>query len=153
MSTKQKQKTKKIDNSNYKRFPLNASFQGVIKLFLLAFDNTNNGNEKVERNSHTKYFHPRVNITDYNVLIDGRNFYDQSINDQIKKFDEIRKIGTRQGDDYTAGCFFKDHYLVIAVDLSKQIELDADSRAIQQAEFYGILKTNSQVCTVLEKSK
>ena len=86
-------------------------------MFLLAFDNTNNGNEKVERNSHTKYFHPRVNITDYNVLIDGRNFYDQSINDQIKKFDEIRKIRTRQGDDYTAACFFKDHYLVVAVDL------------------------------------
>ena len=47
----------------------------------------------------------------------------------------------------------KDHYNLIAVDLSKQKELDADSRAIQQIEFYGMLKTNSQVCTVLEKSK
>ena len=41
----------------------------------------------------------------------------------------------------------------MAIDLSKQKELDADSRAIQQIEFYGMLKTNSQVCTVLEKSK
>ena len=47
---------------------------------------------------------------------------------------------------------FKDHYTPIAVDLSKQNELNADSRAIQQIEFYGVLKTNSQACTVLEKS-
>ena len=49
--------------------------------------------------------------------------------------------------------YFKDHYLLISVDLSNQKELDADSRTIQQIEFYEILKTNSQVCTVLEKSK
>ena len=49
--------------------------------------------------------------------------------------------------------YFKDHYQLIAVDLSKQKELDADSRAVQQIEFYGMLKTNSQVCTVLEKLK
>ena len=48
---------------------------------------------------------------------------------------------------------FKDHYIPIAVDLSKQNELNGNSRAIQQIEFYGVLKTNSQVCTVLEKSK
>ena len=47
--------------------------------------------------------------------------------------------------------YFKDHYNLIAVDLSKQ--LDADSGAVQQIEFYGMLKTNSQVCSVLEKSK
>ena len=49
--------------------------------------------------------------------------------------------------------YFKDHYNLIAVDLSTQNELDADSRAFQQIEFYGMLQTNSQVCTVLEKSK
>ena len=69
------------------------------------------------------------------MLIDGRNFYDQSINDLIKQYDEIRKIATGKGDDYTAGClldyhYFKDHYQLIAVDLSKQKELDADPRSI-----------------------
>ena len=49
--------------------------------------------------------------------------------------------------------YFKDHYNLIAIDLSKQKELDADSRAIQQIRFYGMLKTNSLVYTVLEKSK
>ena len=106
-----------------------------------------------------KIFFPRVNITNYNVLIiDGRNFYDQPINDLVKQYNEIRKIATGQGDDYTTGClldyqYFKDHYNLIAIDLSKQKELDADWRAIQQIEFYGMLKSNSQLCTVLEKSK
>ena len=82
-------------------------------------------------------------------------FYDQPINDQIKK-QEIRKTATGQGDDYTDLSdyqYFKDHYQLTTVDLSKQKKLDIDSRAIQQTEFYGMLKTNSQVCTVLEKSK
>ena len=98
--------------------------------------------------TNTKYFLPRVDITNYNVLVDGTNFCDQSINDQIKKYNEIRKTATGQGDDYTMGClldyqYFKDHYQLIAVDLSKQKELDADSRAVQHIEFYGMLKTKS----------
>ena len=159
--------TRDLDNNNLTRFPLDASFQGVRRLFVLAFNNTtvnvpnnpiNNTNNRVLRNSHTKYFLPRVNITNYNVLIDGRNFYDQPINDLVKQYDEIRKTATGQGDDYTTGClldyqYFKDHYNLIAIDLGKQKELDADSRAVQQIEFYGMLKTNSEVCTVLEKSK
>ena len=76
----------------------------------------------------------------------------------IKRYNKIRKTATGQEDDYTTGYlldyqYFKDHYQLIAVDLSKQKELDADSRAIQQIEFYGMLKTNSQVCIVLEKLK
>ena len=127
-------------------------------MFVLAFDNTDNGDNKVERASHRKYFLPRVNITDYNVLIDGRNHYEQPISDQIRKYDEIRKITTGKGDDYRTGRlldyqYFKYHYQLIAVDLSKQKELHADLRAIQQIEFYGKLETNSQVCTVLEKSE
>ena len=155
---KSKVETKTADDNNVIRFPLDASFQGMNRLFVLAFDNTENGNKKVERDSHKKCFLPRVNITNYNVLVDGRNFYDQPINDQIKKHDEIRKIATGKGDNYTTGClldyqYFKDHYQLIAVDLSKQKELDADPKTIQQIEFYGKLGTNSQVCTVLEKSK
>ena len=150
--------TKAADNNNVTRFPLDASFQGVNRLFVLAFNNINNDANEVKRNSYRKYFLPRVDITKYNVLIDDRNFYDQPINDQIRKYDEIRKIATGKGDDYTTGClldyqYFQDNYQLIAVNLSKQKELDADSRGTQQIEFYGILTTRSQVCTVLEKSK
>ena len=80
----------------------------------------NNTNNRVLRNSQTKYFLPRVNITICNILIDGRN-YDQPISDLVKQYDEIRKSATGQGEDYTTGClldyqFFKGHYNLIAVD-------------------------------------
>ena len=71
---------------------LDASFQGVRRLFVLAFDNTNNGAKKVEKNIHTKYFLSIVNITNFNVLIDGRNVYDQPINDQIKQYARLEKL-------------------------------------------------------------
>ena len=111
---KSKIKTKTADDNNVTRFPLDASFQGANRLFVLALNNTDGNANKVERNSHRKYFLPRVDITNYNVLIDGRNFYQQPINDQIINYDEIRKIATRKGDDYTTGClldyqYFKDH--------------------------------------------
>ena len=107
---KSKIETKEADANNLKRFPLDASFQGVNRLFVLAFNNTNTGNNKVERDSHIKHFLLKVNITNYNVLIDGRNFYDQPINDQIKKCDETRKIATEKGDDYTTGCLLDYQY-------------------------------------------
>ena len=93
-----------------------------------------------------------MKIVDYNVLIDGRNFYDRSM--KMK----VMQIATGKGDNFTTRClldyqYFKDHYQLIAIDLSKQKELDADPRAIQQIEFYRILKTNPQVSTILEKSK
>ena len=58
----------------------------VLQNYVLTFDNTVNGDKEVERNDHIKYFLPRVNITNYNVLIDSRNLYDQPINDKIKKY-------------------------------------------------------------------
>ena len=152
------------------RFALDAAFQGVNRLFVLAFEDTradeaadvpaprNLVANPVIRDSYRKYFVPRVDITSCNVLIDGRNFYDQLINDSIRKYDEIRKIATGKGDNYATGClldynYFKKNYQLIAVDLSKQRELDADPRAIQQIKFIGILKTRSNVFTILEKSK
>ena len=152
------------------RFALDAAFQGVNRLFFLAFEDTradeaadasaprNLVANRVIRDGYRKYFVPRVDITSYNVAIDGRNFYDEPVNDSIRKYDEIRKIATGKGDNYATGClldydYFKKNYQLIAVDLSKQRELDADPRAIQQIEFIGMLKTRSNVFTILEKSK
>ena len=156
---KSKIETKTADNNNATRYPLDASFQRVNRLFVFVFSNTDgNANNKIERNSHRKYFLPRVDITNSNVLMDSRNFYDQPTDDQIKKYDEIRKTAKGKGGDYTTGClldyqYFRDHYQLIAADFITEKELDADPRTIQQIEFYGMLKTNSQVCSVLEKSK
>ena len=68
---KSKIETKTADHNNVTRFPLDASFQGV--LFVLAFNNTDSDCSKVERDSHRKSLLPRVDITNYNVLIDRRS--------------------------------------------------------------------------------
>ena len=120
---------------------LNASFQGVKRLFVLAYviaapaGAGGNTDDVAGIKYNRKYFLPRGSIKNYNVLIDGRNFYDQPINDIIKQYDEIRKVSTGYGDDYTTGClldyaYFKDNYRLIAVDLSKQKALDTDPTAI-----------------------
>ena len=64
-------------------------------------------------------------MKDYNVMIDGRNFFDQPIKNYLKTSDNIRKISTGRGDDFTVGClldypYFKKYYKLIAVDLTKQ---------------------------------
>ena len=115
---------------------LDSSYQGVKRLFVLAYKNKA-GNNQVSIDSYKKYFLPTVKIENYNIKIHGKSFYDQPINDSIKQYDEIRKISTGQGDDYTTGClldfaYFEKNYKLIAVDLSKQKALDADSRSIQQ---------------------
>ena len=76
---------------------------------LNSFDNTA-GNKQVAVNSFKKYFLPRVKIENYNIETDGRNVYDQPINDSIKQFDEVGKISTGQGDDYTIGCLLDFAY-------------------------------------------
>ena len=94
-------------------------------------------------------------------MIDGRNFYDQPINDTIKQYDEVRKVSTGYGDDYTAGClldyaYFKDNYRLIAVDFSKQKALVADLNAIPQIVFQGVVgddNTKIKLYTILEQSK
>ena len=73
-------------------------------------------------------------MKDYNVMIDGKNLFDQPINSDLKTYENIRKITAAQGD-YTTGClldysYFKDYYKMIAIDVTKQQVLDADPRGI-----------------------
>ena len=78
---------------------LDDPFQEVKRLLALDFNNVDNNVNKVEKNSHRKYFLLRLNITNYNVLNVGRIFYFQPINDQIREYEEIRKVATGQRDD------------------------------------------------------
>ena len=105
----------------YIRELLDSSCQVFNRLFVLAYNNTA-GNNQVSVDPFRKYFLPRVKIENYNIEIDVRNFYDQPINDLIKQYDEIRKISTGQGDDYTTRClldfsYFEKHYRLIVADL------------------------------------
>ena len=93
-------------------------------------------------------------------MIDGKNIFDQPINNDFKAYENIRKIATGKGDDYTTGClldysYFKENYKMIAVDLSKQQALDADPRAIQQINFTANLDKagNTTMFFIIEKAK
>ena len=92
-------------------------------------------------------------------MIDGRNFFDQAINSLNKTCENITKIATGQGDYYTTGClldytYFKKNYKMIAIDLSKQQELDADPTAIQQINFATNLdrERNTTIFFIVEKA-
>ena len=150
------------DEAKHIREQLDSSYEGVKRLFVLAYDNAV-GDNQVSVDCFKKYFLPIVKIENYNIEIDGRNFCDQPINDLIKQYDEIRKISIRQRDDYMTGClldftYFKNNYRLTAADLSKQKALDEDSRAIQQISFTGKIKStvvNTKVIIyhILKQSK
>ena len=97
------------NEEKYIRELLDSSWQGVKRLFVLAYNNKE-GNNQVSIDSYKKYFLPRVKIENYNIEIDGRNFYDQAINDSIKQYNEIGKISTGKGDYYTTGCLLDFAY-------------------------------------------
>ena len=97
------------NEEKYIRELLDSSYQGVKRLFVLAYNNTA-GDNQVSVDSYKKYFLPRVKMENYNIEIDGKMFYDQPIYDLLKQYDEIRKISTGQGDDYTTGCLLDFAY-------------------------------------------
>ena len=116
---------KTYDENDYIRELLDASYQRVKRLFVIAYRDRG-GTNIVTADSHRGYFFPRVKIENCNIDIDRINFYDKPINDLIKQYDEVRKVSTGQGDDYTNGCslefaYFKNNYRLIAADLSKKL--------------------------------
>ena len=152
-------KTKEInenaDANVFMYINLDPSFQGVNRLLVMAY---NRENGQPTRNGRRKYYLPRIDLEKYNIIIDERNFYDNPIESDIEKYRELIKVMIGKGEDYTTGSlfdfnYFDKHYKLVAVNLSKQKELDADPRAIQQIEFKYMCGTNSTIYWVLEKSK
>ena len=88
-------KHKTFAKNRYLNHLINPSFQGVNILFVLSFE------KEDDRTSQSTYYLPEVEIKDYNVRIDGKNFFDQPINSMTKIYENIRKCTTGQGDDYT----------------------------------------------------
>ena len=122
-------------NLNYLIEP---SFQGVNRIFVLAFENDE------QRTSNKRYYIPNVEIKDCNVMIDGKNAFDQPVKNDKLTYENFRKITIGHRDDYTTGylldyTYFKKYYKMIAIDLSKQEVLDVDPKAIQQINFTACL--------------
>ena len=108
-------KFEKLPQNRYFNYLISQNFHRLNRLFVLTFENVDN------RDEHTKYFIPNMEIKDYNVIIDWRNSFDQPIKVNLKTCDNIRKIATGQGDDFTTGClldytYFKEHYKLFAID-------------------------------------
>ena len=106
------------ERNQYLDFLIDPSFRGVNKHFVLSFENNDGWT------SHARYYLPAVEIKNYNIMINGRNFFDKPVKSNLITYDNIRKIATGQGDDYTTGylldyTYFKEYYKMIAIDLSK----------------------------------
>ena len=129
-------------------------FQGVNRLFVLAFA------DDAQRTNRKGYYLPNVEMKDYNFMIDGKSFFDQPVKNNKVTYENIIKIATDKGDDYTTGflldyTYFKNYYKMIAIDLSKQQSLDANPRAIQQINFNADLNRarNTRIFFILEEAK
>ena len=91
-------------------------------------------------------------------MIDGQNFFDQPVKNNLRTYDSIRKIALDQGDDYTTGSLldyncFEKYCKMIVIDLSKQQALDADPKAIQQINFTRNLENNAVIFIIIEVAK
>ena len=75
--------------NQYLDFLIDPSFQRVNILFVLLFEN------EVDRKVHTGYYLPKVEIKDYIVMIDAKNFFEQPVKSDLRTYDNIRKISTR----------------------------------------------------------
>ena len=118
-------KTKEInenaDANVFKYINLDPSFQGVRRFFVMAYIRVDG---QPTRNGQRKYYLPRIDLEKYNVIIDGRNFYDNPIESDTEKYIELKKVMIGKGEDYTTGSlldfnYFDKHYKLVAVDLSR----------------------------------
>ena len=136
------------NNLNYLTDP---TFINFNRLFVLSFPKNNNIDS---RNSFPNYYVPKVKVNDFNVFIDGKIFFGLSVKNDEEEYKKI--IDMSSNSDYTTGnlldyAYYKKHYRLIAIDLSKQTKL----KDPQQINFIGKLLRNTRATTffIIEKSE
>ena len=142
--------TNQTQNNNLS-YLINPTFTKVNGLFVLLFENED------DRRSFSKYHVPNVQIKDFNVLIDGKSFFDMAIKNEEETYKQIIEMG--RNNDYTTGNllnyeYFSKHYKLIAIDLSKKIELENPDLK-QQINFIRRLERNegATMFFIIEKSE
>ena len=140
------------NNNNNLNYLIDPTFTNVNRLFVLSFSRNNLGDDK--RDSFSHYYVPNVEIKDFNVLIDGKSFFDLPVKNEEEAYEKI--IEMSNNNDYTTGnlldfAYFKKHYKLIATDLSKQTKL----KDPQQINFIGKLSRNTGATMffIIEKSE
>ena len=136
----------KNNNLNY---PIDPTITNVNRLFVLSFGNEN------DRISFSKYYVPKVEIKDFNALIDEKRFFEISVKNKEEAYEQI--IKTNKNNDYTTGNlldyqYWKDHYKLIAIDLSKQMELE-NTDLKQQINLIGRLEENNATTFFISEKK
>ena len=130
---------------------IDPTFMNVNRSFVLSFPGNNNTDS---RYSFSNYYVPKVRVNDFNVLIDGKSFFDLSVKNEEEAYEKI--IEMSNSNDYTTGnlldfAYFKKHYNLIEIDLSKQTKL----KDPQQINFIGKLSKNTGATMffIVEKSE
>ena len=142
--------TNQIKNNNFS-YLIDPTFTKVNRLFVLSFENKN------DRTSFSKYCVSNVQIKDFNVLIDGKSSFDMPIKNGEETYEQIIEMG--RNNDYRTGNlldyeYFSRHYKLIAIGLSKQIELE-NLDLTQQINFNGRIERNegATMLFIIEKSE
>ena len=125
--------------NNNLNYLIDPTFTNVNRLFVLSFSRNNNTDN---RDSFSDYYVPNVEIKDFNVLIDGKSFFDLPVKNEEEAYKKIIEISNN--NDYTTGnlldfCYFKENFKLIAIDLSKQTKL----KDPQQISFIGKLENQA----------
>ena len=145
------QMTVQPQNNNL-NYLIDPTFTNINRLFVLSFPRNNNTDS---RYSYSNYYVPKVKISDFNVLIDGKSFFDLPVKNEEEAYEKI--IDMSNNNDYTTGnlldfAYFKENYKLIAIDLSKQTKL----KDPQQINFIGKLENQDNGATMFfidEKSE
>ena len=137
--------------NNNLNYLIDPTFKNINRLFVLLFSRNNNTDS---RYSYSNYYAPKVEINDFNVLIDGKSFSDLRVKNEEYACEKI--IEMSNNNDYTTGnlldfAYFKENYRLIAIDLSKQTKL----KDPQQISFNGKLlgAHGATLFFIIEKSE
>ena len=136
--------------NNNLNISIESTFINVSRLFVLAYQNAD------DRQSFSQFYLPKVLVKDFNVIIDKLAFFDLPIKTEEEAYEKI--IDISRNNEYTTGSlldydYFKKHYKLIAIDLSKQQVLQENEDLIQQINFIGKLEEAVNVFIIIEKKE
>ena len=144
------------NNNNNLNYLIDPTFANVNRLFVLSFERIEEDNVKKNyRDSFSHYYVPKVQIKDFNVLIDGKSFFDLPIKNEEEAYEKI--IDMSNNNNYTTGnlldfAYYKENYKLIAIDLSKQTKI----KDPQQINFIGKIERQDNGVTmffIIERSE
>ena len=143
------------NNLNYLNYP---TFTNVNRLFVLSFERIEEDNIKKDcRDSFWHYYVPKVQIKDFNVLIDGKRFFDFPIKNEEEAYEKIIDMSNNNNNNYVTGnlldfAYYKENYKLIAIDLNKQTKI----KDPQQINFISKIEEQDNGVTmffIIEKSE